>query len=148
MIYHIYKIVCKDLTIRELYIGSATNFVKRKCSHKANCSNINGKEYNYHVYQFIRINGGWKNWDMVEIEKYDAVDKYDAHRRERELMETLNATLNKNTPIITEKEKIERNRTRNKIRNKENYRIKSCFYERHQKLNPENEKTDESLPQE
>ena len=37
----IYKIVCNDLNITDLYIGHTTNFIKRKATHKSNCNNIN-----------------------------------------------------------------------------------------------------------
>ena len=49
----IYKICCKDKNIEECYIGSSTNFVKRKNSHKTICNNINSKEYNQKKYIFI-----------------------------------------------------------------------------------------------
>ena len=53
----IYKIVCKDLTIKDCYVGATTEFNKRKCGHKCKCVNENCKEYNYKVYQFIREHG-------------------------------------------------------------------------------------------
>ena len=31
---HFYKIVCKDLGIKELYVGHTTNFKNRKLDHK------------------------------------------------------------------------------------------------------------------
>ena len=30
----IYKIVCKDLSISDVYVGQTTNFTKRKSQHK------------------------------------------------------------------------------------------------------------------
>ena len=42
----IYRIVCRDLTIKDCYIGHTTNFIKRKQAHKSNCNNINYKAYN------------------------------------------------------------------------------------------------------
>ncbi len=35
----IYRIVCKDLSITECYVGHTTNFTKRKCQHKNDCNN-------------------------------------------------------------------------------------------------------------
>ena len=105
----IYKIVCKDITIKECYVGQTTNFTKRKYNHKSRCNNINDKIYNNYVYQFIRENGNWDNWDMVEVEKYDATDKLDAHKRERYWIEQLKATLNKNIPTRTHKEYYKEN---------------------------------------
>ena len=79
----IYKICCKDTSITDIYIGSTTNFTRRKCDHKKCCNNSNLRSYNYNIYKFIRANGNWDNWDMVEIEKVNASDKRDLHKKER-----------------------------------------------------------------
>jgi hypothetical protein len=100
----IYKIVCNDVKITDLYVGSTTNFVKRKCQHKTTCNNLNDKNHNINLYQSIRSHGGWDNWSMIEVEKYNAVDSYDAHKRERHYIETLEATLNKRVPTRSNKE--------------------------------------------
>jgi len=100
----IYKIVCKDINIKEIYVGHTTNFTKRKYSHKLNCNSINNKKYNIYVYQFIREHNGWDNWDMIEVEKYNAIDKLDASKKERYWIETLQATLNKIIPTRTKQE--------------------------------------------
>lgn len=100
----IYKIVCKDVNIKECYVGQTTNFTKRKCKHKSDCNNINDRNYNLYIYKFIRENGNWNNWDMIEIEKYNATDKLDACKKERHWIEQLHATLNKQLPTRTEKE--------------------------------------------
>ena len=100
----IYKICCKDINITDIYVGHTTNFIKRKNQHKSDCNNPNSKSYNYYVYQFIRINGNWNNWDMIEIEKYNCNDKLEACKRERHLIEELKATLNKQIPSRTSKE--------------------------------------------
>jgi len=36
----IYKIVCKDVNIKDCYVGSTTNFNRRKQEHKYNCNNV------------------------------------------------------------------------------------------------------------
>jgi hypothetical protein len=100
----IYKIVCDDLNIKDCYVGHTTNFDKRKCQHKSACNNINVKQYNYKVYQFIRCNQGWSNWSMIEIEKYKCNDKYEAEKRERYYIESLRATLNQQIPTRTHAE--------------------------------------------
>jgi predicted GIY-YIG superfamily endonuclease len=66
----IYKLCCKDPEITEIYVGSTTNFYRRKQKHKSTCNNSNDKGYNLNIYQFIRDNGGWENWQMVEVERY------------------------------------------------------------------------------
>jgi len=40
----IYKIVCKDVNIKDCYVGSTTNFNRRKQEHKYNCNNVNSKK--------------------------------------------------------------------------------------------------------
>jgi hypothetical protein len=97
----IYKICCKDITITDIYIGHTTNFYKRKNAHKNRYDNPNTKYYCY-VYQFIRNNGGWDNWDMIELERIICIDKLEACKYERKYIEDLQATLNKYIPIKSE----------------------------------------------
>ena len=100
----IYKIVCNDLNICDVYVGSTTDFIRRKWQHKSSCNNEKSKKYNYKVYQNIRQNGGWNNFSMVEIEKYNCNDSNEAHARERYYLELLNANLNIKIPSRTTKE--------------------------------------------
>jgi hypothetical protein len=113
-----YRIVCRDPTITDCYIGSTTDFTKRKSSHKSACNNSKDENHHYYLYQFIRDHGGWENWDVLEIEMYRAVDKPDQARRERCWLETYGATLNKAIPSRTEKEYREENREQIRERNK------------------------------
>jgi hypothetical protein len=101
---YIYKLCCKDLTITDIYIGSTRNFTRRKARHKSCCNNENIKEYNSNVYQFIRANNGWNNWDMVLVEKGEFEETIDLHKRERYWIETLGANLNTSIPTRTQKE--------------------------------------------
>jgi len=98
MEYIIYKIVCNDLEVKEIYVGSTRQFTKRKCRHKHNCNNENCKSYNQKVYQTIRNNGGWQNWTMVKIEDRVCETTLDARRIEREWFEKLNADMNMQYP--------------------------------------------------
>ena len=100
----IYKLTCKNPEITDIYVGSTTDFAKRKYSHKSACNNRNNKKHHYNVYQFIRDNGSWDNWQMVEIERYQATDKLDLEKRERYWLEDLNAGLNSHVPTRTKKE--------------------------------------------
>jgi hypothetical protein len=99
----IYKIVCNNLDIKYLYIGSTTNFSKRKSSHKSDFKNE--KKMNLKVYKMIRENGGWDNWDMIEIEKYPCKDNNEARSRERYWVEKENSTLNSYKPYVSKEEK-------------------------------------------
>ena len=62
--------------------------------------------YNLKLYQFIRANGGWQNFSMLEIEKYSCIDGNEARTRERYWCERLQATLNVNCPITSKMEHI------------------------------------------
>lgn len=90
----IYKIVSNDLNITDVYVGSTTDFTRRKNQHKSSCNNINDKHYNFKLYQFIRANGGWGNFTMIEIEKCNCSDGNEARTIERRWYEQLNAKLN------------------------------------------------------
>ena len=100
----LYKLCCKDLNIKDLYVGHTTNFTKRKQNHKGRCINENDKKYTLKVYQFIRDNGGWDNWEMIEIEKCSLNDENEAKARERYWIEFLNCTLNSYIPLRSKKE--------------------------------------------
>ena len=108
----VYKIVCNDVNIKDLYVGHTTNFVKRKNQHKSSCNNVKSKDYNIYVYQFIRNNCGWDNFSMIEVEKYVCNNRLEANKRERYWIEKLNATLNKVIPSRTFKEYYEDNKTK------------------------------------
>jgi hypothetical protein len=103
----IYKIVCNDLAITDLYIGSTTNFRNRKYSHTQRCNNKNDKKHNLKIYQTIRDNGGWLNWSMLQIEAFPCANGNEARTRERYWYEQLNATLNTLYPIRGQKERYD-----------------------------------------
>ena len=103
----IYKLVSKDLNIKDCYIGSTTNFNKRKNSHKSDCVNEKNPKFNLKVYQFIRENGNFENWDMVEIEKWPCNDKNELFKRERYHYELSQPSLNMCFPQRTTKEYFE-----------------------------------------
>ena len=97
----IYKLCCKDPSITDVYVGHTTNFTNRKKTHKSRCNLETTKYYNLYVYQFIRNNGGWNNWSMVEIEHISCTNTNDAVKNERNYIELLGATLNTQVPSNT-----------------------------------------------
>ena len=103
----IYRLVCKDLSVKEIYVGSSTNFRQRKAQHKCSCTKEGNRDYYCKVYEYIRNNGGWDNWDMVLLEKYPCNDKYELTKRERYWTEELKASLNSNVPSRTQEEYYE-----------------------------------------
>ena len=90
----IYKLCCKDTTITDIYIGSTTNFRRRKCAHKNSCNKEGNTHYNTKVYKGIRNNGGWDNWDMIQIKEVSCNNKKELNAIEREFIEKLKPTLN------------------------------------------------------
>ena len=87
----IYKIVCNDPEVKDLYVGSTTNFVQRKYQHK---NSVNNTKNNLKIYKIIRDNGGWKNWKMILVEKYPCSSKREAGAREEKIRIKLQAKMN------------------------------------------------------
>ena len=105
---NIYKIVCNDLNVTDCYVGHTTDMTKRKWAHKTACNNEKDKKHNLKIYQIIRENGGWDNWDMVLVEKFPCNDKYEACKRERDVYEKLDAKMNMVRPYLTQEEHKEK----------------------------------------
>ena len=116
---YIYKLVCNDIEIKEIYVGSTQNFRTRKYQHKTSCNKPQNVNHNHYVYQFIRANGGFENWDMVEVEQYQYENKRELHSRERHYIEQLQAKLNKTIPARTCKEWHTKDRLENPEKNKQ-----------------------------
>ena len=131
----IYKLVCNDPDIIDIYIGSTVCFKERKRCHKKACNNPNSKKYNYKVYNFIRDNSGWDNWDMVLVATAPCNSKLELRKIERKYYEKLNPTLNMIFPQRTKEQYIEANKKKIKIQtkkyreaNKEKIKIKKKEY--------------------
>jgi len=124
----IYKLVSTDINIKECYVGSTINFIRRKHEHKRRCNNENSDNYNQYVYKFIRDNNGWDSFSMIQIEEFKFNTRNELNSRERYWIETLQAKLNKILPTRTRheyreqnKDKIKEYRENNKDKLKEYY---------------------------
>ena len=102
---HFYKIVCKDLNIKDWYVGHTTNFIKRKHKHKSTCSSPSNPDYNLPLYKFIRENGDWINWDMILINTECVDNQLEARKKQREYIQQLSCSLNKTTPFLVQRKK-------------------------------------------
>ena len=71
--YTFYILQSKDKLIKPKYVGSSEDFIHRQSTHKYSCNN-NSEKYNFKVYQFIRLNGGFENWEFVIIDKVNSCD--------------------------------------------------------------------------
>ena len=100
----IYAIVCKNKKVKDCYVGSTTNYEKRKIMHRTACNNANATNYPCKVYKFIRSNGGFKNFKFKILEQPDVTTNRQLHARERHYVDKLKPTLNKQVPNRTNKQ--------------------------------------------
>lgn len=94
--YKIYSDNCKDF-----YIGSTRNVIKKRNSHK-HYYYKNDEKYNLKIYDIIRNNGGWENWNLKIIDNIKNITKLEAQQKEEEWREKLlfnNITVNNNKII-------------------------------------------------
>jgi hypothetical protein len=117
----IYEIKCKNSDVKECYIGSTTNYKQRILNHKSSCNNKNSEKYNYFVYQFIRYNGGWENFEHNILETLCCDNKLELLKKERYYIDLNEDNLNKQIPCKTKKEKYEDNKDKILEKNKKWY---------------------------
>ncbi len=120
MEFTIYKIYCKDSSIKDCYVGSTKNLNNRKIKHKFSCNNPNSIGYNIQLYNFIRENGGFDNFEFEEIEKIDNINRF---IRERYWIETFNSSLNIKIPTKNKKEHYEANKDKILFQQKANRNV-------------------------
>lgn len=117
----IYKISCKDENVKDFYIGSTTNLCNRRYTHRHACTKESNKNYNFSVYQCIRENGGFANWNMDEIEQVSCKSLGELLQKEREYYDLLQPTLNKKLPMQTDDEKANYGKREDVILYRRNY---------------------------
>ena len=89
----IYKIEHEDKPDL-LYVGSTTDFTRRKNKHKSDCNNNLSKEYNIKLYTMIRSNGGWDSFKIMIIKELNCNSKIELLIEEDKMMKELKSTLN------------------------------------------------------
>jgi hypothetical protein len=128
----IYKIFCKDPSIKEIYIGHTTNFVTRKSSHKASCKNSNS-----YIYRYIRAHGEWDNWKIIILDDIDCKNYEEARKTEQSYIDEYNnnSELNSNNAYsvkdkeeTTEKEYNENKYTYKEYKEQTIYTCECCDY--------------------
>lgn len=141
----IYKIVSKDSNITNFYIGSTTNWTKRKQSHKYRCNVVNNKKYNYQIYQIMRDNGGFDNFNMILVEDYPCENKREAEKREQYWKDIMKPDLNtKNAFTIENNIKLnpkEFHKEHYKKRLENNPEYNKELYQKKIQKNPDHNKT-------
>lgn len=98
----IYHFICQDPTQLARYVGSTTNYIKRKAQHKVICHKADHKDYHKPLYQTIRDNGGWDKWEMKPLEEYPCENHVQQQIREQYWMDYYNPTLNPNRAHIAD----------------------------------------------
>ena len=86
------------------YIGSTTNFNKRKQQHKSNCSNINDKKYNLLIYKMIRDNGNWESFKMIIIKEYSCNSKTELLIEEDKIQREFKSNMNMMYAVLNRKQ--------------------------------------------
>jgi len=87
------------------YVGSTTDFSKRKNCHKTSCKSLQNK-----LYVMIRDNGGFQMFKMMPYKLFPCHSSIELHIEEERCRLELNATLNIRRCHITEEQKIEYNK--------------------------------------
>jgi len=67
----VYRLSCKDTTIKECYIGSSINLRSRLQKHKHNTLCETSNKHHLTVYRKIREFGNWDNWKCDVLETVD-----------------------------------------------------------------------------
>ena len=91
-----YQIICKDLEVKDIYVGHTyNNFKSEKMKHIISCSTSTCPNRNSKLYKCIRENGGLKNWSMTIIDTHSLHEYLDALKIERKYAEEKGATLSR-----------------------------------------------------
>tara|TARA_R110001632_G_scaffold201830_1_gene324785 strand:+ start:789 stop:1502 length:714 start_codon:yes stop_codon:yes gene_type:complete len=105
----IYKIQHRD-NDELLYVGSTTDFTRRKAQHKRDCYNANSKCYNYKLYSIIRDNGGFDCFNIIVIKEFPCNNNQEALIEEDKIMRQMKCNMNERRAFTTPEEKIENDR--------------------------------------
>jgi hypothetical protein len=108
-----------------IYVGSTTDFIKRKSKHKQDCKSSQIK-----LYVMIRENGGWDSFVMTEHSLFPCENKRQAEKEEERVRLELQANLNTYRAYITpeqtkeeKKEKYQLNKVEIAEYKKEQYQL-------------------------
>jgi hypothetical protein len=112
----IYKIYCLNPSITHFYIGCTSNYYQRKALHK----NHYKKGCNYKLYDFIRKNGGWDNWDFAILKTLHNKTHTEKHNLETYYYNTFNPLLNTHKCGRTHKQYLKDNYEKIMIQRKNN----------------------------
>ena len=129
----IYKIQHRD-NDELLYVGSTTDFTRRKYSHKWRCNNTNSKEYNMKIYKMMRDNGGFDCFNINIIKDFPCNNKQEALIEEDRCMREMKSNLNNNKAYRTPEQLFEYQKQYQKqYRQKNQDKVKQYYLENQDK---------------
>jgi len=115
----IYKICPKDQSLSHLfYIGATKNFYTRCGQHYYNSYNPKKKNK---LYNFIRENGGIKNFTFIPLGSFNVKNRGELKSLERQYIEKFKPYLNANIPLRTIKQYKNDNKPRINFNNQRCY---------------------------
>lgn len=65
----VYVLYCKDLSVKDEYVGKSIDIYSRIHNHKSSCNAISNKKTDIPLYNFIRRHGGFKDWEFNLLEE-------------------------------------------------------------------------------
>ncbi len=104
-LYVIYKLCCKDESVKDCYIGCTSNIKSRIIGHKNDFKNFPNRK----VYKFISDNGGIQNWQFKILA--ENINSNNKMFLENACINEYNGTLNNNKVYLTEDEKSDYQKT-------------------------------------
>ena len=122
-----------------IYIGSTSNFNNRLRAYNNNFR-LNTKECKTKLYKYINNNGGWDNFDMIEIGVIEYENKCQLKIEEQKWIDDLGATLNTYDAVVNLDKKKERDRENSKRTYYKHKTTKQNYYKINKKKILENAK--------
>jgi hypothetical protein len=131
----VYHFICKDDTIKCSYVGSTTSFIKRKYCHKTRCQNEKDRGFHLKLYQTIRDNGGWDNWNMMPLEEFACESRIQQNIREQYWVNQLNPNLNQSKAHRSEEDLFQYHKDYYEKNKEQIQAYRKEYYEKHKNLN-------------
>jgi hypothetical protein len=137
----IYIIKHKTDDTKKVYVGSTNDLKRRIWQHKSSCNNEKNKDYNINLYQYIRENGGFNEYEFIILECYVCNFKYELHYKEDNYIKMYPNNLNSHRAYLTGQEiKEYTKKYRDENKEKELERKKKYREEHKEKINEKNKK--------
>lgn len=64
----IYILYCKNLSVKDEYVGKSVDIYSRIHNHKSDCNSEVKKKSDTRLYNFMRQHGGFKEWEFSVLE--------------------------------------------------------------------------------